>query len=138
MFLFQSRRCKTVSSKIKLVFYFILAVLMVTDIYLIFNAGNPDSLLRLLVKDSSWDIFVTFVVSLCIVLISFLVFNQRPKEDDKLYQLLKGNAGHIRTLREKGRSDAEIAESFLAELKLKGPFAAAARKRVLKYLGEIE
>lgn len=111
---------------------------MVLDIYLIFNAGNPNSLLRLLIADTSWDILVTFIVSLGIVLISFLVFNPVNKENDNLLILLKANQSHIAKLKEKGKTPEEIADSFLMELKLKGIFRLAAKKRVLKYLEELK
>ncbi len=125
-------------AKTRLYFYILLSVLMVADLYMIFNAGNPNSIIRPLVRDSGWDIFITFVISIIIMGIATLVFSPRRKEDDNLFILLKSNENHIKKLREKGKSDPEIGESFLKELKLKGLALYIARKRVNKYLAEIK
>ena len=121
----------------RLFFYILLAVLMAADLYLIFNAGNPNSIIRPLVEDPGWDILITLIVSAVIMAIATFVFSPRKKENDNLYILLQANQSHIAKLRSKGKSDNEIAESFLREMRVKGLTLKVARKRVIKYLGEM-
>ena len=52
------------------ILYFFLGLVMMIDFYLIFNAGNPNSFLRLLVKDTAYDISITVALSIVIVVIS--------------------------------------------------------------------
>ena len=122
---------------VKRYFYYILALLVVVVFYLIFNAGNPNSLLRLVIKDSSYDVLITVVLSLFIVVIS--IFIASGKEDDPIKHMLDINVEHIRKLRNKGRSELEIADSFLKEIGVKrGFFYPFIRRRVIKYLAKID
>ncbi len=117
--------------------YYVLAVLMVVVFYLIFNAGNPNSFLRIIVKDPSYDVTITVVLSLFIVAIS--IFMASGKEDDPIKHMLEINKEQIRKLRSKGKSELEIADSFLKEVGVKkGMFYPFIRRRVVKYLSKID
>ena len=121
----------------RLVFYFVLAGLMVADLYLIFNTGNPQSLIRPLIKDPGWDILVTMIVSVAIMAIASFVFSPSQGARDQIQLLLEANKGYIGKLRSKGRSDEEITESLLNELKLKGLSRKIVRSKVLKQLARL-
>ncbi len=121
----------------KLYFYFLLALLMVVDLYLIFNTGNPQSLIRPLVKDPGWDILVTMIVSVSIMAIASFVFHPSQGARDQIQLLLEANKGYIEKLRSKGKSNEEITESLLNELKLKGFSRRVVKSRVLKQLPRI-
>ncbi len=117
--------------------YYVLAVLVVVVFYLIFNAGNPKSLLRLVIKDPSYDVTITVILSLFIVVIS--IFVASGKEDDPIKHMLDINVEHIRKLRNKGKSEIEIAESFLREIGVKrGVFYPFVKRRVLRYLSKMD
>ena len=118
----------------RLIFYILLAVLMVADLYLIFNTGNPQSLIRPLIKDPGWDILVTLIVSVAIMAIASFVFYPGQGTRDQIQLLLEANKGYIEKLKSKGKSDTEITESLLDELKLKGLSRRVVRSRVLKKL----
>ena len=117
--------------------YGILALLMILDFYSIFNAGNPNSLFRFIVKDPSLDVTVTVVISLIIAIISLSMAQDNNRNSIK--SLLNKNIGFIRKLREENRSEEEIAESFVNELKFKKEFVKAmVKRRVLRSLSKIK
>jgi len=115
----------------------VLAFLMILDFYSIFNAGNPNSLLRFIVKDPSWDITVTVVISLIIAIISLSMAQDSNRNSIK--NLLNKNIEFIKQLREENRSEEEIAESFIKELKFQKKFIRSiVKKRVLRFLAKIK
>ena len=118
-------------------FYILLAILMAVDIYSIFNAGNPRSLFRLVVKDPGWDFLITGILSLGIVIVVILMNSRRPRTDDPIYALLLANKAYIHTLRKKGQNDAEIAASFVKQLNLKPIAQKVAYRKALRYLQQI-
>ncbi len=97
--------------------YALLVLLLVIDFYLIFNAGSPYSLLRYIVSDPSWDVTVTVGCSLLIAAIS--LFMMRESSRSSVGALLEANREHIAHLRNEGRSDEEIAQSFIDQLPLR-------------------
>jgi len=121
------------SASIRKFLYFLLAVIMMIDFYLIFNAGNPNSFLRLLVKCTEYDISITVGLSILIVLISFSMI--RDNDQNSIKNVLDRNSGHIAELKKQNRSNEEIAESFLKEMgSEKGLFHNIVKWRVLRYL----
>jgi len=118
-------------------FLFILvAVLLVLDLYAIFNAGNPRSLFRLLIADTRYDAAITLVLSVGVVVLALVLTAERR---GRLNSLLDMNRDYILELRGKGRSDREIAESFLDELKAPaGVLRSLARGRVMRYLSRLK
>ena len=60
------------------------------------------------------------------------------REGSSLTHLLEINNGYIRELRSKGRTDMEIADSFLKKLGSKeGLLHRLAKRRVLRYLSKL-
>jgi hypothetical protein len=121
---------------VRRVLWILLAVFMVLTFYGIFNAGNPRSMFRLIVRDPGYDVAVTLVLSLVVAALVVLLTIQR---EQSLRHLLDLNADYIRELRRKGKSDVEIADSFLAELKVRkgGLLFSLAKNRVMRYLSKL-
>jgi hypothetical protein len=89
--------------------FFLAIALLALDFYAIFNAGNPRSLFRFLLPEPRYDVLLTL------------------------------NRGYILELRRRGKSDEEIADSFLNELKAPpGLLRSLARRRVLRYLSKLK
>ena len=115
------------------ILYFFLGLIMLIDFYLIFNAGNPNSFLRLLIKDTAYDISITVALSIIIVVISLSMI--RDNDQNSIKKILEKNSEHIAELKKQNRSNEEIAESFLKELgSEKGLFHSFVKWRVLRYL----
>ena len=124
------------SSSMRKFLYFFLAFLMLIDFYLIFNAGNPNSFLRLLIKDTAYDISITVALSIVIVVISLSMI--RDNDQNSIKRILERNSEHIAELKKQNRSNEEIAESFLKELgSEKGLFHFLVKWRVLRYLSKM-
>ncbi len=118
------------------VLFILLVALMVLTFYAIFNAGNPRSLFRLLIADSRYDVAVTLVLSFAVVVLVLVLTAERT---GRLRGMLDMNREFILELRRKGKSDAEIADSFLNELKAPaGLLRSLARGRVLRYLSKLK
>lgn len=120
-----------------LVYYIILFLLMILDIYSIFNAGNPNSIIRGIIPDPGWDFLITAVISLLIVLIVVIMNSFNKKIDDPVYLTLVDNKNYIDKLREKGKTDEEIAVSFTGKLKENNFVKKIAYRKALKYLKRI-
>jgi len=109
---------------------------MIADFYLIFNAGNPDSFLRLLITDTSYDVTVTVAVSIVIGIISLLMM--RDGDQNSVRKMIERNSDYIKKLKNEDRSDDEIAESFLKELGA-GKFTSRfLEKKIKRYLAKIQ
>jgi hypothetical protein len=109
---------------------------MVAAFYAILNAGNPHSLLRFLVKDPSYD--VTIALGLGIVVGALAITLYTIRRESPLRSMLESNSGYIRKLRQKGKSEEEIALSFLKEIgSTRGPLHLIAKHRVLKHLSRL-
>ena len=118
-------------------FLFILVVaLLALDFYAIFNAGNPRSLFRLILAETRYDVLATLVLSVGVVALILVLTAERT---GRLKGLLDMNRDFILELRGKGRSDAQIADSFLNELKAPaGLLRSLARARVMRYLSRLK
>lgn len=117
--------------------YGLLVLFLVLTFYSIFNAGNPNSLFRFLVGNASYDLVITLGLGVGIGVLVVLITASR--EENSLRNLLDINADHIRRLRRKGKTDIEIAESFLGELGSRSGFLhGLAKRRVLRYLSKLE
>ncbi len=118
------------------ILYFVLAFLMIADFYLIFNAGNPNSFLRLIIADTSYDVTVTVVISIVIGIISLLMM--RDGDQNSVRKMIESNTDYIKKLKTEGRSDDEIAESFLKEIGA-GKFTSRfLERRVKRYIARIQ
>ena len=124
------------SASIRKYLYFLLAIVMMIDFYLIFNAGNPNSFLRLLIQRTDYDISITVGLSIIIVLISFSMI--RDNDQNSIKKILERNSGHIETQKKQNISDEVIANSFMKELgSEKGFFHNIVKWRVLRYLSKM-
>ncbi len=124
------------SSLMRKILYFLLAFLMVMDFYLIFNAGNPNSFLRLLIKDTSYDITVTVALSLMIAIISMMMI--RGNDQNSLKAILERNAAHIMVMKKQNRSDEDITESFLNEMGAGKLSRILLKQRVRRYISKMK
>ena len=125
------------SASIRKFLYFLLALIMMIDFYLIFNAGNPNSFLRLLIKNTEYDISITVGLSIVIVLISFSMI--RDNDQNSIKKILERNSGHITAQKKQNMTDEEIADSFMKELgSEKGIFHTIVRWRVIRYLSKMK
>ena len=120
----------------RLVMFILLGVFSLLAFYAIFNTGNPNSLFRLVVKDASYDLLITVGLGLSIGLLVILITATR--ERTSLTHLLEINTDYIRELRRKGKTDVEIADSFLRQMGSKqGLLHRLAKRRVLRYLSKL-
>jgi ABC-type dipeptide/oligopeptide/nickel transport system permease component len=120
---------------VRTVLWVLLAVLMVLAFYAIFNAGNPNSLFRLIVEDPGYDVLITLILGGCIFVLAIALTASRKST---IQHLLEINKDYIQQLRSKGRSDVEIADSFLSEMGSKGGLLhGLAKRRVLRYLSKL-
>jgi len=124
------------SSVMRKILYFLLAFLMVMDFYLIFNAGNPNSFLRILIKDNSYDITVTVALSILIAIISMMMI--RGNDQNSLKAILERNASHIIAMKKQNRSDEDIAESFLNEMGAGKLSRILLKQRVRRYISKMK
>jgi len=116
--------------------FILVVVLLALDFYAIFNAGSPRSLFRLLIADPRYDVSITLVLSIAVVALALVLTAGRSS---RLKGLLDMNRDFILELRGKGRSDGEIADSFLNELKAPaGLLRSLARGRVIRYLAKLK
>ena len=110
---------------------------MLLDIYSIFNAGNPNSIIRHIVPDPAWDFLITGIISLLIVVTVIIMNSTNKKIDDPVYLSLIDNLSYIEKLREKGKTDHEIAISFSSKLNENNLIKKIAYRKALKYLKRI-
>jgi hypothetical protein len=116
--------------------FILLVVLMALTFYAIFNAGSPRSLFRYLIRDTGYDVAITLVLSFGVVVVVLILTAERT---GRLKGMLDMNREYILELRGKGKSDAEIADSFLNELKAPpGVLRSLARGQVLRYLARLK
>jgi hypothetical protein len=120
----------------RLVMFILLGVFSLLAFYAIFNTGNPNSLFRLIIKDASYDLIVTLGLGLAIG--SLVILITATREGSSLTHLLEINSDYIRELRRKGKTDIEIADSFLSKMGSKGGLLhRLAKRRVLRYLSKL-
>lgn len=122
---------------LRTVLYVLLALFMVITFYLIFNAGNPKSLVRYIIKDTSYDI--TLTVASGVVIVVCALFLGMGKGNDPIKNLLDTNRPHIESLKGKGKSDEEIADSFIKQLKITSKVMEKLIKRkTLRYIARMD
>lgn len=120
----------------RLVMFILLGFFSLLVFYAVFNTGNPNSLFRLVVRDPSYDLLIT--VALGVVVGALVIIITATREGSSLTHLLEINNDYIGELRSKGRTDMEIADSFLEKLGSKaGLLHRLAKRRVLRYLSKL-
>lgn len=116
----------------------LLILLLFPAFYSIFNVGNPKSIFRFIIKDPAYDLSLSLALCGMIAALAVSLYTLRLKEQSPIIQLLNSNIEYIKQLRNKGKTDEEIAESFLNQLTTKHGFLyKLAKKRVKKYLAEL-
>ena len=119
------------------IIYVLMIIIGLVAMYSLLNAGNPDSLLRPLFPDPKYDVYVAMVSSVLVFILGFFVFFSRDQES--FQQLVELNAEKIRTLRNEGKNDEEIAAAILAAMGSHGGYKHnMARKKLLIYLSEFK
>ena len=114
-----------------------MVVIGLVAMYSLLNAGNPDSLLRTIIPDPAHDVYVAVTSSVLVFIFGFFVFFTRDREGFR--RLVQLNADRIRELRKNGKSDEEIAGSFLAAMgSIRGYRHNMARKKLVVYLSEFQ
>jgi hypothetical protein len=123
-------------SVLRVTLFILVILLLLLTFYGIFNAGNPNSIFRLVIKDPGYDVTITVALAVCSF--ALIMVLTAGGGQSRLRALLEVNRDHIESLRRKGKSDAYIAESFLSELGVKsGILYRLARRRVLRYLSKL-
>ena len=116
----------------------LLIVFLIFTFYAIFNVGNPRSFFRLIVSDPAHDTIITISLATVVALLGMVLYAGRMQAQNPIKHLLEINADYIRELREQGKSEEYIAESFLKEMGSKRGFMhSLAKRKVLKYLSRI-
>ncbi len=112
----------------------VLAILMVATFYMIFlGAGNPNSFIRAVVEDTSYDLLITIGLGVLVGLV-VLVLTSRTSSHPLEY-MLEQNRTHVDELRAQGRDDEYIARDFLKSVGIKNRFINwLALRRVRKTL----
>ncbi|HUX13389.1 MAG TPA: hypothetical protein VMW87_10190 [Spirochaetia bacterium] len=118
------------------VFYGLLCVLMLATFYAILNAGSPHSLLRYIVRDPAYDVSIALGLGIVVGAIAITLYTVR--RESPLKTMLESNVEYIHKLRRKGKSEEDIALSFLNEIgSRRGPLHLIAKRRVLKHLSRL-
>ena len=116
--------------------FIVVVALLALDFYAIFNAGSPRSLFRFILADARYDVLLTLILSIGVVALALVLTAERT---GRLKGLLDMNREFILELRRKGKSNGEIADSFLNELKAPpGLLRSLARARVMRYLSKLK
>ena len=119
--------------------YILLIVLVVPTFYSIFNVGNPKSLFRFIIKDTSYDMLITIFFGVLMGAIA-VILSFQGRRQSSIEHVLDMNKDHILFLRSKGNSDENIANEFLNKMDIKksGYLSKMALRRVLKYLTKLD
>ena len=119
------------------IIYVLMVIIGLFAMYALLNAGNPNSLLRPFFPDPKYDLYVAMISSVLVFILGFFVFFSRDQES--FQQLVQVNAEKIKTLRNEGKKDEEIAASILAAMGSHGGYKHnLARKKLLIYLSEFK
>ena len=119
------------------IIYVLMIVIGLVAMYSLLNAGNPDSLLRPILPDPRYDLYVAIISSVLVFILGFFVFFSRDQESFR--QLVALNAEKIRKMRTEGKKDEEIADSILAAMGSHSGYKHnVARKKLLIYLSEFK
>ena len=119
------------------VLYTLMIAVGLVAMYSILNAGNPDSLLRIVFPNPESDIYIAGISSFTVFVLGFVVFYSRDREGFR--KLVEMNTGRIRALRKEGKRDEEIADSILTAMGSIGGYRhRMAKKKLLLYLNEFK
>ncbi|MGQ9616450.1 MAG: hypothetical protein ACUVWJ_08630 [Spirochaetota bacterium] len=114
----------------------LLILFLVLTFYAIFNAGSERSFFRLFINDTSYDVTITLALGAVAAALAVALYAGRT--ETPLKQVLDMNVEYINELRQEGRSDEYIADSFLKEAgSKKGIFHNIAKRKILRYLSRL-
>ena len=117
--------------------YVLIIAIGLLAFYTIFNAGNPESVLRSFFPEPQTDAYIALIASFLVFVLGFIVFYSRDREG--FQSLIEVNQGRIRSMRSRKKTDEEIADSILAAMGSTGGYRHnLARKKLLLYLSEFE
>ncbi len=123
--------------KYKQIIVYILIILTgIVACYSIFNAGNPQSLLRLIIKEPKNDVYMAFVSSVSVFILCFFIFFAKDKE--QFQNIVELNKKKIKKLKKEGKTEAEIADSILTAMgMISGYRYNLAKKKLIFYMSHI-
>lgn len=125
--------------KVEWVISIFLFLLVFPAFYSIFNVGNPNSIFRFFIKDSAYDISFTLAICGFMAILAIVLYTLRLKKQNPLIDLLRLNIEYIKVLKSNGKTNEEIADSFLHELsKGKGLLYKIAKRRVINFLIDLD
>ena len=115
------------------IIYALMVLIGLVAMYSLLNTGNPDSLLRAIIANPAHDLYVAVISSVLVFILGFFVFFFRDMEG--FQQLIELNADRIRSLRQRNKTDAQIADSILAAMGSTGGYRHnMAKKKLIAYL----
>lgn len=115
------------------IIYGLMIVIGLVAMYSLLNVGNPDSLLRTIIPNPKHDVYVAVISSLLVFILGFFVFFSRDQEG--FQQLIELNADRIRSMRQRKKTDDQIADSILAAMGSTGGYKHnLAKKKLIAYL----
>jgi len=115
------------------IIYGLMVLIGLVAMYSLLNTGNPDSLLRPIIANPAHDLYVAVISSVLVFILGFFVFFFRDMEG--FQQLIELNADRIRSLRQRKKTDAQIADSILAAMGSTGGYRHnMAKKKLIAYL----
>jgi hypothetical protein len=119
---------------IRIALIVLLVLLMIATFYMIFGGvGNPNSPLRYIIEDTSYDLLVTMLMALSVGVIVIIL--TRQSSSHPLEYMLDQNRSQVEELRAAGKSDDYIADDFLQHLGVKNRLIYwLARRRVRRHL----
>ncbi len=113
--------------------YVLMVLTGLVAMYSLLNTGSPDSLLRPILPNPAHDVYVAVISSVLVFILGFFVFFSRDQEGFR--QLIELNADRIRSMRQRKRTDAQIADSILAAMGSTGGYRHnMAKKKLMAYL----
>ena len=117
------------------IIYALILTIGLVAMYALLNTGSPDSLLRLIIPDPRYDVYVAAASSFSVFVLGFFIFFSRDQEG--FQHLLKLNAEKIWEMRAQGKSDDQIADSMLSAMgSARGYRHNMARKKLIVYLND--
>lgn len=133
----QENKASALPRKLLYTIYVLMILIGLVAMYSLLNTGNPDSLLRPIIPDPQDDFYVAIISSVLVFILGFFVFFSRDREGFR--QLVRLNADQIRDFRQKGKGDAEIADSILAAMGSSSGYRHnLARKKLIIALSEFK
>jgi len=115
------------------IIYGLMLLIGLVAMYSLLNTGNPDSLLRPILPNPAHDLYVAVISSVLVFILGFFVFFFRDQEG--FLQLIELNADRIRSMRQRKKTDAQIADSILAAMgSTSGYRHNLAKKKLIAYL----